>query len=108
MNNVKIINLTPHSITIVMENGNVVIPPSGVVARRETKTEVIGTINGIPVTRTKLGPITGLPETVSNDTIYIVSRIIAESSGRNDLYIPDQSVRDNEGNIIGCKSLGVL
>lgn len=106
--NINIVNLTPHAVTFVTDNGNIVIPPSGTVARRETTTEVVGTINGIPVTRTKLGPITGLPETVSDDTVYVVSRIIAEEAGRNDLYIPDQTVRDDQGRIVGCRSLGIL
>ena len=39
------------------------------------------------------------------DTIYIVSRLVAEATRREDLYIVDDAVRDENGRIIGCRAL---
>lgn len=101
-----IINLTPHDITFVTENGNIVIPASGNAARLSTKTVNTGKINGIPVTATEFGDVTGLPDP-SADTVYLVSSLVAgRVPERNDVFIPNESVRDEAGRIIGCKSLG--
>ena len=105
---IKFVNLTPHSITFITEEGNRVIEPSGTVARLTTETIINGYIGGIPVTITKYGEIEGLPDPDPNcETIYIVSSLVAgRCHDRDDVYIPNESVRDSEGRIIGCKSLG--
>jgi len=106
MNNINIINLTPHEVNIITDNGNISIPASGTIARCKTEREVTGTINGIPVTRTKFGEVENLPEPKEN-TIFIVSSLVAQAvPHRNDVFIPDDSVRDEQGRIIGCRSLG--
>ena len=108
---VKIINLTPHEVTVVGSNGEVLakFPPSGQVARCAVTRTAVGEINGIPVSRNVMGEIQGLPEK-SEGTIYIVSRVVAEAAKgiRDDLVIPDDSVRDHEGRIIGCKGFAVV
>lgn len=102
----NIVNLTPHAIKFIIETGTTTIQPSGIVARLSTKTVVTGEINGIPVTETVFGDIENLPAP-ETDTIYIVSSLIAgRCKDRNDIFIPNESVRDGQGNIIGCKSLG--
>ncbi len=114
----KIINLTPHSINFVWEpvnpNGTgsgfyeelASIPASGKLARVSAKTVVTGEINGIPVTSTVYGEVEGLPEP-ADDTIYVVSQLVASRvPDRQDVFIPNESVRDAHGRIIGCKSLG--
>lgn len=101
-----IVNLTPHSVTFVLDSGNVVIPASGAIARLSTQIETVGEVNGIPVTRIVFGPVEGLPES-KPDTVYIVSSLVAQQvPERDDVFIPSESVRDAEGRIIGCKSLG--
>ena len=40
-----LVNLTPHEITIFTDEGRIVLPPSGTVARCETKREMIGVLN---------------------------------------------------------------
>lgn len=104
----QIINLTPHAIDIYLEDAdNIRIYPDGTVARLETSTEVIGEVDGIPITQTSFGPITGLPEIKTTDTIYIVSSLIAQAcQNRSDVYFPNEIIRDDQGRIIGCKSLG--
>ena len=105
----NIVNLTPHAITIVNAETmevQMVIPPSGAVARVSSSTEQIGMIAGIPLTETVYGKVEGLPEW-KEDTICIVSSLVAQRcKNRGDVFIPNESVRDDQGRIIGCKSLG--
>ena len=98
-------NLTPHQIKII---GDKTYPPDGVVARCKATTKSAGEIAGIPITRTVMGEVEGLPHQ-KKDTILIVSRIIAEAlPQRDDLFIPNETVRDEKGQIIGCRSLCTL
>ena len=105
----KFINLTPHSITFVNGDGKKIlaIEPSGQLARVSSKTVLTGEdYNNIPVTRTEYGEVKGLPAP-AEDTIYIVSSLVAQRvPERNDVFIPNESVRDDKGRIVGCKSLG--
>ena len=104
----NIINLTPHAIYFMTEEGKELasIPASGTSARVSTKTVVTGEINGIPITATQYGEIENLPVPQA-DTIYIVSSLVAgQCKDREDIFIPNEPVRDYEGRIIGCKSLG--
>lgn len=109
MDEKKIINLTPHAITVFLGSGDkLVIPPAGTVARvKQTKTQV-GQINGIPVFRTVLGSVEGLPAP-EKDTVFIVSSIVLSAvRGRTDVVAPDtnpdSAVRDEKGNIVGVKA----
>lgn len=103
----NIVNLTPHAINLIGENGKQrTITPSGNLARVAAKTVIVGNIDGIPVTTTEFGEVEGLPEP-SENTIYVVSSLVAQRTPeRTDVYIPSESVRDENGRIIGCKSLG--
>ena len=100
-------NLTPHSIVVILSNDiRYVITPSDSVARCSSSTEVIGEVNGVPLTRTIYGEVVGLPQPKEN-TIYIVSTLVAQACpNRDDLFIPNEIVRDTNGKIIGCKSFG--
>lgn len=118
--NVKVVNLTPHAITVVREcetsDGGLetfaVHEPSGRMARCTSKTVQTGTINGIPITKTVFGDIQlvdgegnvyPMPE-ICDDTIYIVSALVARASDRPDFFIVNETVRDEKGRIVGCKS----
>lgn len=110
---VKIINLTPHAIT-VLHNGEeiAVYDASGCIARCESKTGVVGEIAGIPLTETRFGKLYlidrdrvkhELPEQ-KDGTFYIVSALVARAAQREDFIIVDDTVRDDNGRIIGCQS----
>lgn len=101
------VNLTPHEITFIFADGNeLVIPPSGNLARVSVKTEKVDEVEGIPVTTSVFGEVEGLPEP-KEGTAYLVSSLVAQRvQGRDDVFIPSDSVRDSEGRIIGCRSLG--
>ena len=52
------------------------------------------------------GAVEGLPEE-RDDTLIIVSSLVAQAArDRSDLVIPNEAVRDEKGQIVGCKSLG--
>lgn len=103
----KYVNLTPHAINIVGENGEKIktIKPSGVQARVAVKTEPIKTLDdGIQVYKSTYGAVEGLPEPELK-TIYIVSMMVASRvpEERCDVVVPYGYVRDENGNIIGCR-----
>lgn len=106
----NIINLTPHKINIVDEEGNVVkIFESSGVARAAQKDVEIGTLEGIQIIETDFGKPIGLPE-YNQGTYYIVSALTAKAaslSGRNtrDLLLTGKTVRNSDGQIIGCQAL---
>ena len=109
----KIVNLTPHAINFQTDEGQVEIPPSGIVARVEEKTEVVGKVKigdgHVPVIRKSFGQVQNLPEP-REGTIYIVSLIVAQALAgtRSDIYVIGESIRDKEGRVIGARSLAQL
>lgn len=108
----KIVNLTPHTVNVVATTGEEIATfPSEGVVRVASHEEVVGVLNGIPETATTYGEVEGLPAQ-SNDTIYIVSRLVLaalEKQGitRTDLRVPGLQVRNEAGQVIGCKSLAL-
>ncbi|MCY9532959.1 hypothetical protein M5X04_26985 [Paenibacillus alvei] len=105
---INIVNLTPHTINIMSDgsDGEITSIPSSGEARATTTREHYGTINGIQIYRTSFGAVQGLPKP-QKDTIYIVSSITAQAvPDRDDVFIPDDIVRDEQGRVIGCRALG--
>ena len=106
----RFVNLTPHEITLFGDNDKVLatFPPSGNIARVSAKTIRVASINHIPISTTSYGEVEGLPEP-NDDEVYIVSSLVAQRcQGRKDVFIPNESVRDEKGRIIGCRSLGII
>ena len=107
-----IVNLTPHNVNIVLDDGRVItIERSGMVARCAQQTQKVNEINYsnanaiIPITQTTYGEVVDLPEPKEN-VYYIVSRLVMSAAvGRTDLLCPNGLVRDDNGNVIGCESL---
>lgn len=103
----NIVNLTPHRITVIVENEKgkqtYEFPPSGQVARISAIQILAATIEGIPVVKTVFGDVENLSEP-SEGTIYIVSSLVAQALAgkRNDLVSPDSgptAYRDKDGYI---------
>lgn len=89
----KFINLTPHTVRVADANDNVIfsLDPSGAKAIARTTPDIIASIDDIPLSATKYGAISGLPDPVP-DTLYIVSTLIfahPDVAHRNDLVVPD-------------------
>lgn len=102
-----IINLTPHAITFLDGNNSVLatIEPSGVVARASQTRERVSEVNGIVVNQCSYGAVTGLPDP-QPETIYLVSALTAQACrDRNDVFITDDAVRNESGQIIGCRAI---
>src|SRR5690554_2132456 len=102
----KLVNLTPHPVTFVADDGEKMLelPGNPNPPRAQESRNAHGEVNGIPVNKVAMGEVQGLPDPQPGIG-YIVSRIVAEAARRSDLYIPDQTVRDEQGRIIGCKAL---
>lgn len=103
---IKIINATPHEVRIIKEgSATIICEPSGILPRVSQTTEVIGELDGITITKNKYGEVENLPP-YENGIWYIVSAMVANAMPeREDLLIPNESVRDEHGRIIGCRSL---
>lgn len=106
-NNMKVVNLTPHSINIV---GGPTFEPSGQIARISSSNENAGEllINGelIPLITQQFGEVVGLPEE-KEGVLFIVSSLIFSNTKRRDLLVPGEQVRDDQGRVVGCKSFQV-
>jgi hypothetical protein len=120
----NIINLTPHTINILRAGHAgyeevLSIPPSGHVARLEVErkevdnitaanNETIGNsrdgLGGIAFYKSIFGDPTDLPPQKA-DIIYIVSSLFRSGFDRDDLWVPGELIRDNEGKPIGCLGL---
>ena len=104
--NTNLINLTPHGINIMTgPNTGIYIPVSGIVARCQSTRQQVGEVNGIPVNRTKYGEVYDLPDQ-QDGVCYIVSLAVAKACpDRYDLFVVDDTVRDENGKIIGVRAL---
>jgi hypothetical protein len=108
----KLVNLTPHPLCLMPggpEGPTVTIPPSGIVARCATSRVQVDTVSldgvTVPVNKTEFGEVTGLPDP-QEGTIYIVSSLVAQAvPDRQDVFIVDDAVRDEQGRIIGARAL---
>lgn len=102
------VNLTPHTVNVIDIDGNIWKSfPSAGVARVSTQTEQKAVIDGIALFGVVYGDITGLPDAV-NGVRYIVSALVkAAAPFRIDLVSPHDLVRDDAGNVIGCRGFAV-
>jgi len=101
----KLINLTPHKITILTD-AVIEIQPSGQQARINSQQTVIGSVNNIPIVRNEFNAIIGLPDPQA-ESIYIVSSLVAQTVRRPDVIAPDTSpdgaVRNKRGQVIAVR-----
>jgi hypothetical protein len=102
------VNLTPHPVALMPEDGEpTTIPASGVVARI---TETSITVGGRTVI--ELGDVVGLPEPDPAVTLIVsmplLMALAAKGIHRRDLVYPYGQVRDLSGRILGCRMLATL
>lgn len=105
----KLVNLTPHEVTLVAGERKLVLPAAAAPARCETSRLVIGwlEVDGatFPVNETRFGHIVNLPEPTPGTT-FLVSRIVAQARwDRTDLLVVDDTIRDEKGRIVGARAL---
>jgi len=108
----KIINLTPHAVTINGILESLTIPPSGMVARVETATSISSIVNvegvALRVSTQSMGQVVGLPAPEPEGaTYYLVSLPVAQAlaGSRPDVLAPGPLVRDSEGRPVACDGL---
>ncbi len=104
----KIVNLTPHTLNIKGSQGDVAIPPSGLIARVSvTAVHVDMLEGGILLFENKKGEVQGLPPPEEGN-LYVVSALVREAvPGRQDVASPGELVRDAQGQPVGCRGLVV-
>lgn len=102
-------NFTPHNVVIVInESTKIVIPSDGITRVTETKTpstsiDVDGVV--IETFRSEFGEVENLPPKEGGVMVIVSALVASAAKGRDDLLVPGELVRDDGGNIVGCKSL---
>src|SRR5690606_28932584 len=92
----RIINLTPHDVTLVTTGGDeVVSPPEAAPVRIPATTTPAGEINGIPLVTEQLGDANSVLPAPQPGVVYVVSRPVAERANRPDLVVPTSVERVN-------------
>lgn len=118
------LNLTPHTIVVISQGREIVIAPSGRVARVQAQEVLLGSMdvcssgvpecdeqgntNGhrVPIVSRVLGEPEGLPE--EGTPCLVSSIVLAAVPGRRGVYAPDTgptAVRDGEGRIVAVTRL---
>jgi hypothetical protein len=106
----QIKNLTPHPIHLLDTDNKILrtFESEGLVRLKSNTVSAGFTVDECPITRTEFGNPEGLPDQVLNDYYFIVSQLVKSAlPERKDLIVPAEVVRDDKGNIIGCKSFGI-
>ena len=93
-------NLTPHPITI---NGETYLPEGIIPRTSEVREEPITLTGGLELNRIYVGAVQGLPE--PSNCFLVVSREVAIAAHRPDVVAVCDYIRDDEGRIIGAKSI---
>lgn len=111
---VKLVNLTPHAITLRNDRGeDTVIAPSGVIARVSNAPSLkFEEIEGIPVpvyNADEMGEIESLPAPEIG-VLYIVSGMVGAACMRDDVLVPgtgpaDGAIRNDRGHIVAVTRL---
>lgn len=103
-----IVNLTPHAITYIHSDGNQTILPSVGIARASQQITEAGMSGEFRIVEMQFGEPVGLPD-YAPGTQYVVSAITvaaAKAYGRttDDLLLVADTVRNEAGQIIGCRA----
>lgn len=108
-------NFTPHKINLFSGDGKILMTfESEGLARAEQKSITVDWIEigdkTVPVKKMTFGEVEGLPETAADDEYFIVSSITAQAAVATKHPLLDRMlvvadpVRDENGQIIGCKA----
>ena len=109
--NTNVINLTPHAVNVISDDNSIAttIPASGNVARCSQTIDIVGALTldsvVIPISASSYGEVVDLPDP-QDGVYYIVSRLVMSACpARQDLLVPNDLVRNDAGQVIGCRSL---
>lgn len=111
------INLTPHEINIVGNEGKVLlsVAPCGVIGRADEVRTNLDKLSlpgvEVPCAKMDFTAANSIPAPVEG-TILIVSVLTAQAARRSgrtsDIYFPTDLVRDDRGRIVGARMLAQL
>ena len=101
------VNLTPHDVTVSSRGKIKKYVKDGTVARVSETVTLAFTIDDCDISDVVFGDIIGLPAPVKG-VYFIVSAMVKEAvkksgSGRNDCVSPGNLIRNEKGEVIGCK-----
>ncbi len=107
-------NFTPHAVTIFDADGITPVAtfPSGGVVRAQQTAQTVGSVNGIEVVQMQFGDVEGLPDPQSD--VYLIVSLTAANAAKahgrttDDLLITADPVRNENGQIIGCKKFSCI
>jgi len=102
----QLINCTPHEISIHHAGAVTILPPTGFSIRCSQINEDDGVIMGLPVNKVRFGYVEHLPPQLEG-IYWLASRIVlmALNGSRPDIIGTGEAIRDDKGNVIGCKGL---
>ena len=105
-----LVNLTPHAVTLVSATGTLTVHPTGHVARvavTQTPLPSVVLADGFQVAASAptFGDVVGLPAPAPG-VVFLVSALVRGAvPDRLDVASPGDLVRDDAGNVTGCRGL---
>jgi hypothetical protein len=105
----EVVNCTPHDLKIITRDGVITVERSGILPRVQMTKKVVDMLQTdegrIPVIESCTGEVVDLPPELPGIR-YIVSALVAmRAPHRDDLLIVEDTVRDERGNVQGCRAL---
>jgi hypothetical protein len=79
--------------------------PTGIVPRLTQTSVEAGYFDGITLIRTEYGKVFDLPDEQEGTLLIVSAMVRLALPNRTDLASPGDLIRDEAGNIIGCKNL---
>ena len=101
-------NFTPHNVVVIVNESKIVIPSDGIARVTEEKNPAPSIdVDGVAVETfvSAFGEVENLPPQEDGMMIIVSALVASAAKGRDDLLVPGELVRDDGGNIVGCKSL---
>ena len=101
-------NFTPHNVVVIVNESKIVIPSDGIARVTETKNVAPSiVVDGVIIETfiSSFGEVENLPPQEEGVMVIVSALVASAAKGRDDLLVPGELVRDDGGNIVGCKSL---
>lgn len=105
-------NLTPHAVNVLQDNGTYKAFESVGIARAEQTYEEVCVADGITFVKSSYGAPINLPDPEEGILLIVSKQTIeaAQGVGRttNDLVVPVDIIRNEKGQILGCRKLSFI
>ena len=104
----RVVNLTPHEVTVLADDGTAVVSytTSGRVARVSTRYRATSQVSpGVDCGLLLYGGAADLPEREPGTMLLVSLLVKLATPARDDLLVVADEVRDGAGRIIGCRAL---